>query len=148
MMAGSTSEPTMRNVTHIVIHCTATPQSAKVESIQKYWCEQLKWKAPGYHHILRPDGSIATLADDETVCNGVANRNARSIHISYIGGVDQWVKPVDNRTPAQCVAMLQLIQRYLKKYPSAIVCGHRDFPGVTKACPSFDVKAWLKSTLK
>jgi N-acetylmuramoyl-L-alanine amidase len=30
-------------------------------------------------------------------------------------------------------------------YPNAVVQGHRDFPKVTKACPSFDAKAWAKA---
>ena len=31
------------------------------------------------------------------------------------------------------------------KYPNAIIQGHRDFDGVRKSCPRFDVKEWLKT---
>lgn len=24
-------------------------------------------------------------------------------------------------------------------------CGHRDYPGVAKACPSFDVRSWCRA---
>jgi N-acetylmuramoyl-L-alanine amidase len=133
----------MRKVNFLVLHCTATPQTATVQSIQKYWKENLGWKSPGYHHIIEPSGEIVTLADDERVCNGVKGHNANSIHISYIGGVNG-KKAVDNRTEAQKQAQISLITHYKEKYPGIIVLGHRDFVGVSKSCPSFDVKSWLR----
>jgi hypothetical protein len=33
--------------------------------------------------------------------------------------------------------------RPIARIPGLIVRGHRDWPGVAKACPSFDVAAWL-----
>jgi N-acetylmuramoyl-L-alanine amidase len=41
--------------------------------------------------------------------------------------------------------MFDLIVSLTEKYPAAEVLGHRDFPNVHKACPSFDVKDWLKN---
>ena len=138
----------MRAITHIVIHCTATPQTATVASIQRYWRENLKWRSPGYHRIILANGNVVTLQPDNLPTNGVAGHNANSIHISYIGGVDKSGKPVDNRTAAQIASMIALINEYRAKYPNAVVCGHRDFAGVKKACPSFDVKSWLASLAK
>jgi N-acetylmuramoyl-L-alanine amidase len=135
----------MRRITHIVLHCTATPQSARVESIQRYWRERLGWRNPGYHWIIDHVGAITQLATDDVVANGVRGHNARSIHISYIGGVDVNGNAIDNRTPAQRSAMCQLVLLYRLKYPESQVLGHRDFPGVQKDCPSFDVAAWLLS---
>jgi N-acetylmuramoyl-L-alanine amidase len=132
----------MRKITHIVVHCTATPQNASVESIQKYWRDNLKWISPGYHRIIKADGTIAILQPYDKPTNGVAGHNATSIHISYIGGVDKNQKPVDNRTDAQVATMVKLLQELTKLYPNAKVQGHRDFPGVAKACPSFDAPAW------
>jgi len=132
----------MRSVTHLVLHCTATAQNTPVENIKKYWKENLGWKSPGYHKIIEPSGKVVVLADDEKICNGVKGHNMTSIHVSYIGGV-KGSKPVDNRTAGQREAMIALVRYYRSKYPGIIVCGHRDFPGVVKACPSFDVKTWL-----
>lgn len=134
----------MRKITHIVLHCTATPQTATVKSIQNYWKNQLGWKSPGYHHIIMPDGTVVNLQPIEQPSNGVAGHNANSIHISYIGGVDAKGKAVDNRTPLQIQSQIDLIKKYKAMFPAAAVVGHRDFAGVTKECPSFDVKAWLK----
>jgi hypothetical protein len=50
------------------------------------------------------------------------------------------------RAQAQKAAMFKLVDQLRAKHPKARVCGHRDFPGVRKACPSFDVAAWLRET--
>lgn len=132
----------MRRITHIVIHCTATQQSATVASIQRYWRDTLGWKSPGYHIIVTPDGSQVRLCQDEKPTNGVAGHNATSLHVSYIGGVGpDGKKPIDNRTIGQRIALKRIIAEWRRLYPAAIVQGHRDFPGVSKACPSFDARA-------
>lgn len=129
----------MRQIKFIVVHCTATPQNATIPSIQKYWRENLGWKSPGYHKIIEADGKVITLATDDKVCNGVAGFNSVSLHVSYIGGV-QGSLAKDNRTEAQKQALLQVLKEWKLKYPNAIIQGHRDFPNVKKACPSFDAK--------
>ena len=100
---------------------------------------------PGYHFIIKPDGEVAPLLPIEQVSNGVAGFNSVTINISYIGGVDANNKPVDNRTPAQKVTILKLLSDLKKKFPTAIIQGHRDFPNVKKACPSFDAKKEYKN---
>jgi len=135
----------MRTINHIILHCTATPQTATVASIQRYWREVLKWKSPGYHHIIQPDGTVVDLLPIDQVSNGVAGHNHDSINISYIGGVDGKGRGLDNRTPQQVAAQIGLLRKYHKQFPTADILGHRDFPGVTKECPSFDVRAWLKT---
>ncbi|MCW3467634.1 N-acetylmuramoyl-L-alanine amidase [Chitinophaga nivalis] len=130
----------MRTIKFIVIHCTATPQNTRPEAIQRYWREQLQWKNPGYHYLIDPAGTVIQLATADRICNGVAGYNASSLHISYIGGVDATNKPTDNRTTAQRAAMHALVAGLKQQFPTAIVQGHRDFPLVKKACPSFDAK--------
>lgn len=132
----------MRKIIHLVLHCTATPQSTTVASIQRHWREENKWKSPGYHWIILPDGTAVILQPIEKPSNGVAGHNANAIHISYIGGVDKKGRAVDNRTPAQKATQIRLLKDLKEKFPDAVICGHRDFPGVTKECPSFDVKSW------
>ena len=41
------------------------------------------------------------------------------------------------------MAKFDKIVELTERYPQAKVIGHRDFPNVAKACPSFDVKTWL-----
>jgi N-acetylmuramoyl-L-alanine amidase len=134
-----------RNIKFIVVHCTATQPNATVEAIRRYWKEVRGWgDTPGYHYLLQRDGEFIELLPEEKQSNGVYGHNAESINMSYIGGIDKDGKPEDNRTDAQKHAMFDKIVELTEKYPEAQVLGHRDFPGVTKACPSFDVRAWLK----
>ena len=135
----------MRNIKYIVIHCTATQQDATIESIKNYWKNNLGWKNPGYHIIVKPDGSAVELLSIDKVSNGVKGFNSVSINISYIGGVDAKNKPLDNRTDAQKQTLLTLVKRYKEMYPNAIIQGHRDFPNVKKACPSFYAKKEYKA---
>jgi N-acetylmuramoyl-L-alanine amidase len=137
----------MRNIQYIVIHCTATQPSATIAAIQNYWKTTLGWKNPGYHYILPTDGSILQLLDESLIANGVAGYNHACIHLSYIGGVSTHNIPLDTRNLNQLSAMYYLVKLLKAKYPSAIIQGHRDFPGVKKACPSFDVREWLKELL-
>lgn len=128
----------MREISWIVVHCTATRQETTVKSILNYWRTGLGWKNPGYHLIVKPNGEYERLASDETVCNGVKGYNYNSLHVSYIGGIDKNGKALDNRTDAQKQTLLELICELKSKYPNAKIQGHRDFPNVAKDCPSFD----------
>ncbi len=134
----------MRNIKHIVLHCTATPQNTSVKSIQEHWKTKMGWSNPGYHFLIEPDGKVNNLQSVELIANGVAGYNKEAIHISYIGGVDNNGKAIDNRTAQQKAAQIKLILELSHKFPKAKVLGHRDFPNVHKECPSFDVSLWLK----
>ena len=134
----------LRNIKYIVVHCTATPPTTTVESIKRYWKEKRGWgDTPGYHYLIQRQGSLIQLLDESKNSNGVYKHNSNCINIAYIGGVDKEGKPQDNLSEAQNHSMFDLIVSLLEKYPQAEVLGHRDFSGVKKACPSFDVKRWL-----
>lgn len=135
----------MRTINYIAVHCSATSQTAKVSSIQKYWKEQLGWKNPGYHVIVEADGNAVELLPIEQVSNGVGGYNSQLLNICYIGGVDANNKPTDNRTCEQKITILKYLHKWKKMFPNAKIQGHRDFPNVKKACPSFDAKKEYQS---
>jgi N-acetylmuramoyl-L-alanine amidase len=135
----------MREINYIVIHCTATQPNATKQSILNYWKNVLKWKSVGYHRLIDANGVIHELAKYEQVTNGVKGYNSESIHFSYIGGVDEKGKPKDTRTPKQKESLLYLIKQARKLYPKAIIQGHRDFPNVKKACPSYSAREEYKN---
>jgi N-acetylmuramoyl-L-alanine amidase len=130
----------MRKITHIVVHCTATRQEAEVASILRYWRETKGWKSPGYHYIIDADGVETQLLTIAQPSNGVKGHNSSIINVCYLGGVDLFGRPVDNRTPKQKAQLLSRIKALKVMFPEAKIQGHRDFPGVSKACPSFDAK--------
>lgn len=127
-----------------MIHCTATPQYTTVESIRNYWKYTLGWANPGYHFIVDALGEVTVLLPITEVANGVKGHNQDSIHISYIGGVDEESRPLDNRTGSQKKVLAAVVKTLKQCFPNAEIKGHRDFEGVNKACPSFDAKEWAK----
>ena len=135
----------MRKINYIVIHCTATSQAATIDSIKKHWRMVKGWKSPGYHFIIDQFGKSTQLANEDQVTNGVMGHNSDSVHIAYVGGVDKNSKPTDTRNMAQIEAMKKIVCELKLRYPDAKILGHRDFSGVKKACPSFDVSEWLKT---
>jgi N-acetylmuramoyl-L-alanine amidase len=136
----------MRNIKYIVVHCTATQPTATLEAIRKYWREVRKWgDTPGYHYLVKRNGFVENLLSEKKMSYGAHGHNAECVHVAYIGGIDEKGNPLDNRTNEQKQAIFDLLFSLSEKYPEAKILGHRDFPGVTKACPSFDVRQWLKS---
>jgi N-acetylmuramoyl-L-alanine amidase len=135
----------MRNIKYIVVHCTATPQNTTIDSILRFWKDVRKWHAPGYHYVVKPDGEIVQLLDEKLISNGAFGHNPECVHIAYIGGIDKDGKPLDNRTDRQRHSLFDKLVELSERYPQARILGHRDFPNVAKACPSFDVKSWLAS---
>lgn len=135
----------MRHIKFIAVHCTATPQSATLKNLLRYWKEELQWEAPGYHYLIKPDGEIEQLLPENKISNGVSGFNACTINVSYIGGINSEGKPADNRTPEQKAAMQFLLENLKERYPKALILGHQDFPGVNKACPCFNAKEEYKA---
>jgi len=133
----------MRTINNLVYHCTATNVDATVSGILRYWREHNGWKNPGYHLLLGRDGEPYVLSNIKNVTNGVSGHNHDSIHISYIGGIDEDGNPIDNRTPEQIQAQIFFGKAFKKMFKDIEILGHRDFAGVIKDCPSFDVKSDL-----
>jgi N-acetylmuramoyl-L-alanine amidase len=74
----------VRRIDNIVIHCTATSNTAKISSILNYWKTSLGWKNVGYHIIVENKGNSVRLAEDTQITIGVGGHNRNSIHICYI----------------------------------------------------------------
>lgn len=137
----------MRNINLIVIHCSATRANRPfpVEALEA--CHKARgFTTTGYHYYITRDGVVHPCRPEEMVGAHAKGYNARSIGICYEGGLDNDGKPADTRTEAQKRSMVLLLRSLLIDYPNAKTVGHRDLPGVKKACPCFDVKAWLQHT--
>jgi N-acetylmuramoyl-L-alanine amidase len=133
---------------HLVVHTTATPfgKDFSAKDIDRMH-RQRGFASIGYHYLIRLDGTVEPGRPEDQVGAHVAGHNSTSIGISYVGGLGPDGKPADTRTPAQKKAMERLLLQLKVKYPRAAVLGHRDFPGVKKACPCFDARAWWLDTL-
>lgn len=124
-----------RNVNTVWIHCTGTSSTTSVESIRRYWANNLGWKNPGYHVIFSEKG-YTILQDLQYPTNGVRNHNAQGIHISYVGGM-RGSRVVDTRTVYQQQLLHATCQMLRNRFPNLNIRGHNEVS--TKACPVFNV---------
>ena len=143
-----------------MLHCTATPEGREVSAadIRRWHTAPVSqggrgWKQVGYTDMFHLDGRVERLApnnedaevDPWEITNGAKGYNATSRHVVYVGGLAADGKtPKDTRTPAQRRAMEEYVRRFRRRFPSVPIVGHNEL--AAKACPSFDVQAWLKET--
>lgn len=135
----------MRDIKRIFVHCTAGSQKTTLKQLENEF-KAKGWKSPGYHYVVFPDGKVEQMLDESKVSNGVKGYNSTSINVSYVGGVDSKLKPIDNRTEAQKVSLVNLLTDLKSRYPDAHIMGHRDVWGKDpkkwqKWCPCFDAEA-------
>lgn len=146
---------------YLVLHCTATPEDREVTSgeIRHWHTDPVKkggrgWKQVGYTDMIHLDGTVERLVrnnedaevDPWEVTNGAKGYNTVSRHVVYVGGVSKDGKTAkDTRTEAQLKAMTAYVRDFHERFPQIRIVGHGELPGVKKACPSFDVAAWLRS---
>lgn len=137
--------PVMLPIRYLTIHCAATPEGRNDSAEKIEGMDIARFGQPSYHWIVLLDGtSHRSLRDDERGAH-VAQNNSGNIGVCYVGGVDRLMKAKDTRTALQRSSLLKIVREYQDKYPGLVVRGHRDWPGVTKACPSFSVQSWLTS---
>lgn len=143
----------MRPITHIVIHCSATPDGAPrtVEDIDRMHRER-GWRKVGYHRVIELDGAVMTGRELEEVGAHVEGSNARSIGICMIG--------TTRFTSLQWEALAGLVRTLEARFHDAVICGHRDFSpdldgdGLVephewfKLCPGFDVAEWRRAGME
>lgn len=132
----------MRKIDKIIIHCSATPEgrAVTVQEIEK-WHREKGYNGIGYHYVIGLNGEEWKGRDINVVGAHTVGQNANSIGVCYIGGCDKSMKAKDTRTPAQKVALLNLVKELKKQFSNATIHGHNEF--AAKACPSFNVKSWL-----
>lgn len=134
----------------IVIHCSATRPSQDVGAADiRKWHKgpPLRWSDIGYHYVIRRNGKREKGRAENAIGSHVKGFNAVSIGICLVGGVaqDDFTKPENNFTKAQFAELKRLLLELKQRHPNAKIVGHRDFSGVGKACPSFEVSSWLVS---
>lgn len=134
------------DVKYIAVHCAATKasQDIGVTEIDR-WHRAKGWIMVGYHYVIRRDGSVETGRKLDMPGAHVNGFNSVSLGICLVGGLDAEGKPENNFTKAQLAALATLLASLAISFPAATVQGHRDFPGVKKDCPCFDVRSWLKT---
>lgn len=149
----------MAKLKYLVLHCTATAEGREVssEEIRAWHTNPVSkggrgWQQVGYTDLIHLDGAVERLVDNNEdanvdvweITNGAKGYNSVSRHIVYAGGCDAHSqKAKDTRTSAQKEALKKYVLDFHKRFPGVKIIGHGEV--AAKACPSFDVQAWLKS---
>ncbi|MGH1376701.1 MAG: N-acetylmuramoyl-L-alanine amidase [Alphaproteobacteria bacterium] len=129
----------------IVVHCAATPPHMDIGAYEiTQWHKDRGFRTIGYQDVVRRDGQVEQGRHSNEVGAHVRGYNARSVGICLVGGVDEQLKPQNNFTEQQFKSLKRLLRFYRVLFPDAEVLGHRDLAPY-KACPSFDVRDWLKN---
>ena len=163
----------MAKLQYLVIHCTATPEGLEVSAADiRRWHTSAPpkgrgWKQVGYTDMIHLDGRLERLVNNNEdanvdpweVTNGASGYNSISRHIVYVGGLeaerddrgrivarkndkgDTIAK--DTRTAAQLRTMTAYVKDFHARFPDVKIIGHNQV--AAKACPCFNVPAWLRS---
>lgn len=137
-----------KDVRFIAVHCSATQAKADigVKDIDR-WHRERGFAKVGYHFVIRRNGTVEKGRELDEIGAHVEGYNSVSIGICMAGGIDKNGKSEANFTDDQYHALAVLLHELAPKFPNATVQGHRDFPGVKKDCPCFDVRDWFKETV-
>ncbi|MBP5855674.1 N-acetylmuramoyl-L-alanine amidase [Marivibrio halodurans] len=130
--------------TAIVVHASATPADMNIgaEEIRQWHVKERGWSDIGYHFVLRRNGKVESGRDEWRQGAHAAGHNDYTLAICMVGGsdADDITKAENNFTAAQFQTLPNLLRTLLEEYPQVdTILGHRDLPGVKKACPCFNV---------
>lgn len=143
----------LTRIDFIAIHCSATPATSDIGAAEiRRWHRQRGFRDIGYHYVIKRDGTVEPGRSPSIPGAHERKINRCSLAICLVGGSPAVDTPEfrkglgeNNYTPAQWSALETLVKQLKAKHPDAEVIGHRDVPGVAKACPSFDVRPWWAS---
>jgi hypothetical protein len=138
------------HVKYLVIHCAATPPEMDIGRAEiDRWHRERGMARIGYHLVIRRNGTIEEGRPLDVVGAHAVGFNLISVGVCLVGGVTAAGakgKPEANYTVEQMEKLRGMLSHYEWVFRNAAVIGHRDLPSAharLKACPSFDVRAWL-----
>ena len=134
----------------IIIHCSATKPSQRIGVKEiRQWHKKRGFAEIGYHYVITRRGGTVQTGRDATLQGAHArSHNADSIGICLVGGLTAQGVPKNNFNTTQWRSLELLVRGLQSKYniPDSEVYGHNHFSN--KACPCFDVKAWIDDDMR
>ena len=130
----------MRKIELIVVHCSASRCNQSYTLQQLIRDHQDRFGYTGYHYYITRNGTVSQTRNLQLAGAHAKGYNQHSVGVCYEGGLDADGKPADTRTARQKQALLELLTSLKGMFPDAQILGHRDLPGVKKACPCFDAR--------
>lgn len=136
-------EPALRLLTppdirYLVVHCSDTARDCASSASDIHAMHLgFGWHGIGYHKVICRDGLIEAGRPEYWVGAHVYGFNEVSLGVCLLGK--------DTFTSAQFDSLEALLRRWRRRYPVALICGHRDFEYTDKCCPNFDVAQWCEA---
>jgi len=127
----------LKSVKFLVIHCVANRCNRPFSVEDLIACGKAKYGQCSYHYYVRYDGSVIPLLPENVQGVHARGYNYCSLGIVYEGGLDENGNAADTRTEAQKASLVALLRSLKEDYPAAKIVGHRELPGVHKACPCY-----------
>ena len=127
----------------VVIHASVTYPHQDIGTAEiRRWHLSRGWSDIGYHYVIDLAGKCQIGRPLALQGAHVRGFNETSIGICYVGGLDEFGDAEDTINDAQLETISQIVDRLCLSPHFNIkkLLGHRDFPGVSKACPCFDVE--------
>lgn len=143
--------PTDRPINRLVVHCAATKigEDDHVDAAEiDRWHRAKGWSGIGYHYVILRDGTVEIGRPIDRIGAHVRGHNTGSVGICLIGGYNADGLPTGPisglYTDEQMVALDKLLRDLLRYWPHSKALGHRDHPGVNKACLAMSVADWWR----
>jgi N-acetylmuramoyl-L-alanine amidase len=139
----------MKNVKHIVVLCTETPQTATVQEVVKNWRKKgllnILYSQP---FLVKGDGELERLKhyyypDKKSPTEQIITPDEEGIYLVYIGGTDKDGNPSHNISQRQEEALFDKLVELSDKYPESAIIGIKELPGMENFSTCFDARAWL-----
>lgn len=141
----------MRDITGIIIHCSATrpdwmagsSAEAKRDEIRRWHVQDRGWKDIGYHFLIDRDGKVVKGRPITKDGAHVMGHNKGTIGVCLIGGHGSAVHDSFgvHFTGDQADALRRLLQQLRMTYGPVPITGHNQH--ANKGCPGFYVPSWL-----
>ena len=131
----------------IAIHSAATLATMDID-IDWIRHEHLKrgFADVGYHYFIKRDGTVQKGRPDDQQGAHIQYHNHYILGICMAGGLGSDGLGENNFTEPQWGALAKLVATLLRdNHELEFVVGHRDIPGTSTECPSFDVPSWVES---
>jgi N-acetyl-anhydromuramyl-L-alanine amidase AmpD len=109
------------------------------------WHRERGFSQIGYHAVIRRNGQVEDGRPIELAGAHARGKNAHSIGICLVGGINKEGDAEANFTFEQYETLDRLLSVMKVEFPYADICGHCDLPDVDKACPSFNVRCFNES---
>ncbi len=122
------------------------PLSLKGCHVKNFNAHSIGICTEGGHRDDPPQIPVGDLADLAKLKNGATSSPPTRISAPAVRGSEGVRRTErvslyeDNRTAEQKVVVHDLLLILHEMFPEARICGHRDLPGVAKACPCYDAE--------